>query len=241
MLIPTIRDTARVALAGAVVAIATSFPAWSQESSQQREQVQAEVVGAQATLTDLMRDADAKWFQDNIGKAKGVLIGSEMLKKAKVLKAGAGGPAVLLVKGADGKWRGPAFVTVAMEPTAIKEGVVAAQVAALVMTDKAVSALMSGTAKLGGDVSYAAGPVGAAPGSNPAADTVGYSRTKGAYGTVNLDGATVKINDDWDAAYYSSQTVKPKDILETGKATNRDAVPLVNAVTKAAGGPPPKK
>jgi lipid-binding SYLF domain-containing protein len=241
MLIPTIRDAARVVLAGAAVALAVSSPAWSQESNQQRGQIQAEVVGAQATLTDLMRDPDAKWFQDNIGKAKAVLIGSEVLKKARVLKTGAGGPGVLLVKGADGKWRGPAFVTIAMEPTALKEGVVAAQVAALVMTDKGVAALMAGTAKLGGEVSYAAGPVGAASGPDPAADLVGYSRTKGAYGTANLDGASVKINDDWDAAYYSSQTVKPKDILETGKASSRDAVSLVNAVTKASGGPPPKK
>jgi len=236
MLMPMIRNATRIALAGAVAAMATSFPAWSQESNQQRAETQSEVVGAQATLGTLMRDPEAKWFQENIGKAKAVLLSSEVLVKARVLKSGAGGRSVLLVKGADGKWHGPAFYSIATEPTAFKEGVKAAEVAALVMTDKGLSTLTAGGGKLGGDLSYAAGPVGAAAPSNAAADIVGYSHVKtGAYGGLNLDGAMVKSYADWNAAYYNSQTVQVKDIV-AGKESNRDAVSLLNAVSKAAGG-----
>jgi len=236
MLMPMIRNTTRFALAGAVAAMATSFPAWSQESSQQRGETQADVVAVQATLANLMRDPDAKWFQENIGKAKGVLLSSEVLPKARVLKSGAGGRSVLLVKGADGKWHGPAFYSIVTEPTAFKEGVKAVEVAALVMTDKGLNTLMAGGGKLGGDLSYAAGPVGAAAPSAATPDIVGYTHVKaGAYGGLNLDGALVKSYADWNAAYYNSQTVQPKDIV-AGKASNRDAVSLLNAVSKAAGG-----
>ncbi len=240
MLMSMFRHTARLALAGAVATMATSFPAWSQESNQQRGETQADVVAAQAELASLMGDADAKWFQDNIGSAKAVLLSPEVLAKARVLKAGAGGRAILLVKGADGKWHGPIFTSIATEPSAFKEGVKAVEAAALVMTDKGVAALTGASgAKLGTDVSYAAGPVGA--GAPPAAgtDVVGYTRTKGGYGGLNLEGALVKVYGDWNAAYYASQTVQPKDII-SGKATSRDAVALLNAVTKAAGGPAKK-
>jgi lipid-binding SYLF domain-containing protein len=229
-----IRSTARLALAGAVAAMATSLPAWSQESNQQRAETQAEVVGSQATLTNLMRDTDAKWFQDNIGKAKAVLLSSEVLVKARVLKSGAGGRAVLLVKGADGKWRGPVFCSIATEATAFKEGVKAVEVAALVMTDKGLAALTGPGAKLGGDVSYVAGAVGAVTGE-VTADVVGYTRVKGVYGGLNLDGALVKPYADWNAAYYNAPGVQVKDIL-SGKANSRDAVSLLNAVNKASGG-----
>jgi len=235
MLMPMIRNTARLALAGAVAAMATSFPAWSQESNQQRGEIQTGVNADQATLTNLMRDPDAKWFQENIGKAKGVLLAGEVLKKTRVLKSGAGGRAGLLVKGADGKWHGPVFYSVTMADTAFKEGVTVSEVAALVMTDKGMSALLAGGTKLGGDVSYAAGPVGAGAPASVTADIVGYTRVKGVYGGLNLDGAETKVYADWNAAYYNSQTVQPKDIV-AGKASNRDAVSLLNAVSKAAGG-----
>jgi len=241
MLMPIFRNAARFALAGAVAAMATSFPASAQESSQQRGETQAEVVADQATLANLMRDPDAKWFQENIGSAKAVLLGADVLAKARVLKSGAGGRSVLLVKGADGKWHGPVFVSIATEPAAFKEGVKSVEVAALVMTDKGVAALTGSTgAKLGTDVSYAAGPVGAGAPPAAAADVVGYTRVKGVYGGLNLDGALVKVYNDWNAAYFDSQTVQAKDIV-SGKTTSRDAVALVNAVTKAAGGGAAKK
>ena len=240
MLMPMIRSTARLALAGAVAAMATSFPAWSQESNQQRAETQAEVVAAQATLTNLMRDPDAKWFQDNIVNAKGVVLASDVLRKAKIRKTGAGGRSVLLVKGADGKWRGPVFFALAMEDTAFKEGIKVAEVAALVMTDKAMNALLTGSAKFGGELTYAAGPVGAGAPASVTADIVGYSRVKGVYGAINLDGTEAKVYPDWNAAYYNSPAVQIKDIVG-GKATSRDAVSLLNAVNKASGGGAKKK
>jgi lipid-binding SYLF domain-containing protein len=236
MLNPVIRIAGRLALAGAVAAMATSFPAWSQvDSDQRRGLIQNDVNTAQSLLTALMGAPETQWFQENIGKAKAVLISPEVLKKARLFKSGAGGRALLIVKGKDGKWDGPAFFALTMPETAFKEGVVVAEVAALVMTDKGMSSLLSGASKIGTDVSVVAGPIGAAAPANLTADIVSYSRTKGAYGVFKLDGTSARFDADWNAVYYSSATVQLKDIV-TGEATARESASLLYTVNKAAGG-----
>jgi lipid-binding SYLF domain-containing protein len=87
----------------------------------------------------------------------------------------------------------------------------------LVMTDKALNSLMSPTLKLGGDASIAAGPVGAGAGSNITADFVSFSRSKGVYGGLNLEGSVIDVAQDWNAAYYQ-RPVTPTDIVLSGKA-----------------------
>jgi lipid-binding SYLF domain-containing protein len=106
---------------------------------------------------------------------------------------------VLWVKGADGKWNGPAFFALTMPETAFKEGVTVAEVGALVMTDKGLNSLLSGSSKLGTDVSVAAGPLGAAAPASVTADIVSYSHTKGAFGGFNLDGTDVALFAGQDA------------------------------------------
>ena len=236
MLIPRLRVATRIAVAGAVVAAATAFPAWSQEPNQQRAEIQAVVTQSQAALTTLLNDPDLASFKQNLGNARGVLIAPELRKEVKIGKPG--GRGLLVVKGADGKWHGPAFYNVETAAEGFKAGVTVSGMVTLVMTDKAVAALQSGNAKLGGDLSLAAGAPGAK--SDATTDLIAYTGSKkGGMGDLNADGAMVKVYNDWNAAYYNSQTVSPAAIL-SGKAMSRDAVSLLNTVTQATGGPPPK-
>ena len=238
MLNPMLRCAARVALVGAVAATMSSL-AWSQESSQQRAEIPGVVTQSQAALTGLVGDADMTWLKENIDKAKGILIAPELRSEVKIGKPG--GRAVLVVKGADGKWHGPAFFNVETLAGGYKTGVKVAGMVALVMSDKAVSALTAGMAKIGGDLSVAAGPVGAGANAPAAADFVVFTGAKkDGYGVLNADGSLVKANNDWNAAFYDSQTAQAGAIL-SGKTTSRGAVALLAAVTKATGGPPPKK
>ena len=240
MLIPMLRRAAGVALTGAAVATAMSTPAWSQESNQQRAGPTALVREAQNTLQGFMSDPEMKWFQDNIGRAKGVLIAPEVMKAGFIL-GGSGGHALLLMRGSDGRFHGPGFYTLATASIGFQAGVAVSQMATLVMTDKGVNSLLATSFKMGGDASVAAGPVGAGAKSDITTDLVTFSRAKGVSGGLNLDGTGVKVNGDWNAAYYQSQTAKLTDILVTGKVTSRDSVSLVNAVNKAAGVPPKAK
>src|SRR4051794_40507293 len=143
---------------------------------------------ADQTLVNLMRDPQMTWLQSHIGQAKGVLIASNVVK-AGFIFGGSGGRAVLIVRDPKtGKWNGPAFYTLATASVGFQAGVQVSEIVTLVMTDKGLRSLLATSVKLGPDVSVAAGPVGAGATADIISDLVSFSRAKGVYGGVNLDG-----------------------------------------------------
>ena len=187
---------------------------------------------AEATFSNFMRDPEMKWLQQNIGRAKGVLIAPE-IAKAGFIFGGSGGRAVLVAKeGRD--WHGPAFYTMATASVGFQAGISVSETLTLVMTDKGLNSMLAANFKLGGDASVAAGPVGAGAKSDVVADFIAFSRSKGVYGGLNLDGTLVNLSDEWNAAYYGKK-VLPPDILIKATARSNQADKLLAAVKKAAG------
>ena len=87
--------------------------------------------------------------------------------------------------------------------------------------------------KLGGDASVAAGPVGAGAKSDVVADVYTFSRSKGLYGGLNLDGTAVTVNSDWNEAYYGKEA-SPVDILVRHEVQNPEADALREAIAAGA-------
>ncbi len=162
-----------------------------------------------------------------------VLIAPEIVK-AGFIFGGSGGRAVLVAKG-DGKWRGPAFYTMATASVGFQAGIAVSEMVTLVMTEKGMNSMLSANFKLGGDASVAAGPVGAGAKSDVVADFISFTRAKGVYGGLNLDGTLVNLTDDWNAAYFGKK-VQPVDILVRGTVSNPQADKLLANVAKATGG-----
>jgi lipid-binding SYLF domain-containing protein len=205
----------------------TAAPAYAQNEGQV-------LVGkAETTLTNFLRDPEMKWLQQNIGRAKGVLIVPEIVKAGFII-GGSGGRGLLVAK-EGGKWVGPAFYTLATASVGFQAGVAASENVTLVMTQKGMDSLLASTFKMGADASVAAGPVGAGAKSDIVADLITFSRSKGLYGGLNLDGTVVSVNDDWNKAYYG-KPVLPPDILVKASVSNKDATKLLSEVSKAAGG-----
>ena len=195
---------------------------------------QAVVNQSVTTLRNFMNDPEMTWLQQNIGRAKGVLISPEIVK-AGFIVGGSGGRGVLVAKTAEGKWVGPVFYTLATASIGFQAGIAASEMITLVMSDKGLNTLLATSVKLGGDASIAAGPVGAGAKSDVTADMIAFSRSKGIYGGLNLDGTVVTANDDWNRAYFG-QAVLPPDIIVRGTARNQDASTLIDAVAKATSG-----
>jgi lipid-binding SYLF domain-containing protein len=85
----------------------------------------------------------------------------------------------------------------------------------------------------------AAGPVGVgvrAATANISADIVSFSRSKGLYGGVSVDGSVVATRGALNTAYYGKD-VSTQDILIRGTASNPQAAPLVELIKKAAEAP----
>ncbi|MEO8752727.1 MAG: lipid-binding SYLF domain-containing protein [Casimicrobiaceae bacterium] len=192
------------------------------------------VVGkADTTLSNFLRDPEMKWLQQNIGRAKAVLIVPEIVKAGFII-GGSGGRGLLVARqNGTGKWVGPAFYTLATASVGFQAGVAASEMITLVMTDKGMNSLLSNSFKVGADASVAAGPVGAGAKSDVVADLITFSRSKGLYGGLNLDGTVISTNDDWNKAYYG-KPVTPPDILTLGSVSNKNASKLLADVTKAA-------
>ena len=189
---------------------------------------------AAASFSNFMRDPDMSWLQQNIGRAKAVVI-SPALLKAGFIFGGSGGRAVVLAHDAkSGKWVGPAFYTMATASVGFQAGIQVSEALTLVMTDKGMNSLLSTSVKLGGDASVAAGPVGAGAKSDVVADFIAFSRAKGVYGGLNLDGTVIGISNDWNEVYYNKKGILPPDILVRLSAHNKGGDKLIAEVSRAA-------
>ena len=224
------RSLFRSTLVAAVTAVAVTAIAPAYAQSEQQKLVDA----ADTTFSNFVRDPDMTWFQQNVGRAKAVLIAPEVVK-AGFIVGGSGGRAVLVAKDRQvGKWVGPAFYTLATGSVGFQAGIAVSEAVTLVMTDKGMNSLLASSFKMGGDASVAAGPVGAGAKSDVVADLITFSRSKGVYGGLNLDGTVVSTSDEWNSAYYGKKVLAP-DILVRMNVQAKGAEKLVVDVAKAAG------
>jgi SH3 domain-containing YSC84-like protein 1 len=208
------------------------FAGTSSVASAQSEQ-QDIVRSAETTFSNFMRDPDMTWLQQNIGRAKAVLI-APSVAKAGFIFGGSGGRAVLVARDPQtGQWKGPAFYTLITASVGFQAGISVSEMVTLVMTDQGLNSLLANSVKIGGDASIAAGPVGAGAKSDITTDFVAFSRSKGIYGGLNLDGTVMSPANDWNEAYYG-KAVLPPDIVVRGNVQNHQGDALVLAVTTAA-------
>ncbi len=209
------------------VALLVAVPASAQTDQEKL------VADARTTLSDFMHDPDQTWIHDNIGRAKAILIAPQIVK-AGFIFGGSGGRAVLVAR--NGKaWAGPAFYSLATASVGFQAGVEVSEALIVVMTDKGLNSLMSSTFKIGGDASIAAGPVGAGAKSTVQADLVSFTRSKGIYGGLNLDGTVVNANTDWNSAYYGGNNVLPPDILIRHSVKTAKSSALLGEVARITG------
>ena len=212
-----------------VAALATlSAPAALAQAEQQKL-----VVSSEATLSNFLRDPDMSWLQQNFKRARAVIIAPELLK-AGFIFGGSGGRAIVVAKDPKtGHWSGPVFYAMATASVGFQAGISVSENVTLVMTERGFNSLLATSFKMGGDASVAAGPVGAGAKSDIVADLITFSRAKGVYGGLNLDGTVVTASDDWNQAYYG-QKVLPPDVLVRGSLHNKAADKLLAQVAAAA-------
>jgi len=172
-----------------------------------------------------------------VKKARGILIYPQVLRGAFIVGV-SGGSGVMLVRDRmDDSWAGPTFSTLGEASFGLQAGGQASEVVLVALTDRGVAALLSTSAKLGADVGIAVGPVGAgaeAATANLSADIVSYSRAKGLYAGVSLEGAIVATRGDLNRAYYG-RMITPTEILIQRAVSKPQAAGLLEEVAKAAG------
>ena len=139
-----------------------------------------------------------------------------------------GGNAVMVARNEDGGWSEPTFFTIGSISFGFQAGGEASEIILLVMTQRGVEQLLSTSVKLGGDLSLAAGPVGGGAKAQTV-DVLAFSRSRGLYGGVSLEGAILKTRHSWNEGYYGAD-VTPVDIIYREKVAQPQSAVLQNAV-----------
>lgn len=225
---------------GVILAVVLSLLQGRAARADDRTEANQLVQEAQFTLRNLLCDDAMGGLRALLPKAEGVLIVPDLLKGAFFVGA-SGGNGVLLVRDRQsGTWSQPAFYTVAGGSYGFQLGGASSEVVLLAMTDRGVKTFLTHSFKLGADAGVAAGPVGlgaSAATANLSADILSFSRSRGLYAGVALDGAVVAVRDDLNDAYYGRPT-STTDILLGHALRSPAGDTLASAVDRASRGSP---
>ena len=144
---------------------------------------------------------------------------NEIMLKTGFIFGGRRGGGLISVKSPDGTWSNPSFITMTGGSVGFQIGVSSTDVVLVFRTQRGVDSIVRGKFTLGADASAAAGPVGrtatAATDGQMKAEIYSYSRTRGLFAGVALDGSALRIDYDANASVYGSG-VTPRRIFEGG-------------------------
>jgi lipid-binding SYLF domain-containing protein len=159
---------------------------------------------------------------DVMEKAECVIVFPSVLKAAFVVGASYGRGAMVCRTGKEfhGPWGAPAMMALEGGSVGFQIGGQATDLVLLVMNDRGAQSILSSKVKLGGDASIAAGPVGRDASADTdafmRAEILSYSRTRGVFVGVSLEGSTLRPDDDATADVYG-QKLTAREIVIGGR------------------------
>jgi lipid-binding SYLF domain-containing protein len=200
----------------------------ARQDSVARLQSSVDVVNA------IMAAPDKGVPEEVLNDAKCIVVVPNMIKGGFVF-GGKHGRGVASCRTAGG-WSAPAFVSVGGGSAGFQIGLEGVDLVMLVMNDKGLQQLLSSKFELTGEGSVAAGPVGrhASAGTDwkMTTEVLTYSRSKGVFAGLTLEGAVVEQDNDSTIAIYGKH-MEFRNILSGKVATPKSAEPFMKAVAEA--------
>ena len=168
------------------------------------------------TLTDMMKASDKGIPQDLLDKARCVVVVPGMKKAGFIFGAKYGsGFAVCRRRGGSG-WSAPASMRVEGGSVGFQIGASETDIVLLVMNDDGMKHLLSDKFTIGGEATAAAGPVGRDAGAQTDAmmhaEMLSYSRSRGLFAGISLEGATLRPDGDTNKELYGREATN-REIL----------------------------
>ena len=151
-----------------------------------------------------------------LDEAKAIVVIPDAIKAGLVI-GGRRGHGLMSVKTADGTWSNPVFVTLTGGSIGFQAGVQSSDIVLVFRNDRSLDNVVNGKFTLGADAAVAAGPVGrnaaAATDGQLKAEIWSWSRARGLFAGVALDGAVLRIDSNAQAVVYGSTTT-PRMVFE---------------------------
>ncbi|MGO9409515.1 MAG: lipid-binding SYLF domain-containing protein [Spirochaetia bacterium] len=157
------------------------------------------------------------------------------VQKVGFVIGGQHGRGVLVVRQGISSWSRPLFLTLSGASVGWQVGVQSADILLFFRTRRSLDAVLRGRYTLGVDASVAAGSLGRSAGAATDADMkaeiYSYSRTRGIFVGVSLQGVSLDVDLDASSAYYGKEIDKPSDVLQSESLSDPpSAVALRQAV-----------
>jgi lipid-binding SYLF domain-containing protein len=171
--------------------------------------------------------------QDLIDKARCVVVMPSVLKAAFVVGGSYGRGTMVCRTGKDfnGPWGAPAMYALEGASVGLQIGGEATDFVFLIMNDRGAGSLLHSKVKLGADISAAAGPKGRSAAADTdaymRAEILSYSRARGVFAGVSLEGSTLRPDEDANRKLYGSSASAAKIVTESGSSAPSSAHDLI--------------
>jgi lipid-binding SYLF domain-containing protein len=191
-------------------------------------------------LKEILGTPDKGIPRDLLDKAECVVVYPSVKKAGFIVGGEYGRGAITCRTGEDfrGPWSAPAMFALEGGSVGFQIGGEATDFVLLIMNEKGANSVMSSKVKLGADASAAAGPVGRTTSAETdvvmKAEILSWSRARGVFGGVSLEGSTMRSDDGGNKSLYGKE-LSAKDIVREGKVKTPDpGKPLVELLDKTS-------
>lgn len=213
----------------ALAATLLPFTAYAASDAPKRLQTAAEA------FKEVMGIPDKAIPQDLLEKAQCIVIIPD-LKKGAFIVGGKYGKGFVSCRKKDGVgWSAPGSVRIEGGSVGFQIGASEMDVFMLVMNDRGMERLLGDKFTLGADATVAAGPVGrvaqAETDARMTAEILAWSRARGLFAGIALDGATLRQDDDWNQDLYG-KPLKNREIVGGSVTAPRSAEPLLRELDR---------
>ena len=176
-------------------------------------------------LTDIQQIPESSIPDKLLDDARAIVVVPDTVKIGLVF-GGRRGHGLVSVKTADGTWSNPSFVKLTGGSVGFQAGVQSSDVVLVFRSDRGLDSIVNGKLTLGADAGVAAGPMGrnasTATDGQLKAEIWSWSRARGLFAGVALDGAVLSIDDAANEAVYGRDTT-PRMIFESRIAQSPSA------------------
>lgn len=212
---------------------ALALPAFAQEKEEER------VENAGKVMQEILNAPDSI-PQSVLDKADCVVVLPSVLKAAFIF-GGSYGRGVMTCRGGKefhGKWGAPTMMALEGGSAGLQIGGEATDFVLLLMNSRSATGILSSKVKLGADASAAAGPVGrtasAETDATMRADILSYSRARGAFAGVSLEGSTLRPDNDANKNLYGKKIEAKEIVLNGAVKAPPSASTLISTLDKAS-------
>jgi lipid-binding SYLF domain-containing protein len=211
----------RVALSALLTGLALTFTA-THAHAQAREE--GRLLMATQVLEEIRASRDSSIPDRLLDRAYGIVVVPSVTKVA-FIAGGRWGKGAMVVRDKNGNFTSPVFINLAGASVGWQWGGQSTDIVLVFTTRRGIEGITGGKLTLGADASVAAGPVGrsasAATDQNLAAEVYSYSRSRGLFAGISLDGTSISVDSKANAAYYHKPGVMASDII-SGSVTSTD-------------------